>query len=299
MCANAQQKSVTYTTIQEKNIIPEGIAYQARAKKMFISSVHLQKIVQIDSVGQASDFIHSQEYGFGEGVGLIVDNKTGELWACSHKGDTAMVFRFRISPKKLLYVYKLFDGRRHFFNDLLIHDTGKVYITDTEGNSIYEINSRNHHLHLFFTSEQLGYPNGITSFGHKLFIASFLHGLHSLDLRTKQLSHLAQNGQDTHGIDGLMWFAGTLIGIVNASDDVAEQKIIQCRLDKRHTRIENISTLDAGNIYFEEPTTGVIVDNVLYCLANSQLQRYNKAGKEIRAPDTWKSPIILQYQLKR
>jgi hypothetical protein len=298
MCAHAQQRSVLYSSITESNIIPEGIAFYKKEKKMFISSVHLQKIVQIDSVGQASDFIHAQEEGFGEGIGLTVDNKAGELWACTNKGDTAMLFRYHISPKKLLYVYKLFDGRKHLFNDLVIHESGKVFITDTEGNNIYEVHKKDSTLHLFFSSSQLGFPNGITCKGRKLFIASFLHGLYSLDLRTKQLSHLAQNGQDTRGIDGLMWHKGTLIGIVNASDEVSEQKIIQCTLDKRFTRIENIFTIDAGNVSFAEPTTGVIVDNILYCIANSQLQRYNKAGKQIIDATTWKAPIILQYRLK-
>ncbi len=74
---SGQQVEIAFT-IAEKDLIPEGITYDAKSKSFFVSSIHKSKIIRIDEQGKAADFIKSGQEGIGQVLGIKVNN--GKLW---------------------------------------------------------------------------------------------------------------------------------------------------------------------------------------------------------------------------
>lgn len=69
-------------TVTEKDLFPEGIAFDSVDNAIYISSILKNKIV-VRNGSIISDFIETGQYGFMGGVGLHVDSKRRILWACS------------------------------------------------------------------------------------------------------------------------------------------------------------------------------------------------------------------------
>lgn len=61
----------------------------------------------------------------------------------------------------------------------------------------------------------------------------------------------------------------------------AEQKISRFYLDKQQ-QVTKTSIMDKGHPLFDTPTTGVIVKNKFYCIANSQIPKLDQAVNKIK-----------------
>src|SRR4051812_9537514 len=59
-------------TINEKDLIPEGIAYDPAQKEFYVGSILKRKIVRIDSSGRASDFTSEGQDGLFKVLGMTV-----------------------------------------------------------------------------------------------------------------------------------------------------------------------------------------------------------------------------------
>src|SRR5690242_16597847 len=96
------QKTEIAFRIPEKELIPEGITYDAATRTFFVSSINRRKIVKVDEQKRTSDFVSSSQDGIGEVLGLKVAN--GKLWACNNLPDqvpgVSMVHQFDIATGK-------------------------------------------------------------------------------------------------------------------------------------------------------------------------------------------------------
>jgi sugar lactone lactonase YvrE len=136
LCFVASSQQVAFE-VGQKDLIPEGIAYDAVQKSFYISSIYKNKIVQVKGA-DARDFIDEKEYGFMGGVGMKVNKDGTSLWACSGNIMDPLfqtgIFEFEISTGKLLRKFVLpLDTIRAFFNDIVLVDNIAVYFTDTMG----------------------------------------------------------------------------------------------------------------------------------------------------------------------
>ncbi len=82
----------------EKDLILEGIAFDALRGDFLVSSIFKNKIVRISKNNEWIDFIPSGGDGFAGGVGLHVDPQRRILWACS---GNIMGERFRTGRVRL------------------------------------------------------------------------------------------------------------------------------------------------------------------------------------------------------
>ena len=64
--------TVAYT-IPEKDLIPEGITYDAGGKKLYMGSIYKRKVISIDSTGVVKDFIKEGQDGLLGILGMKVD----------------------------------------------------------------------------------------------------------------------------------------------------------------------------------------------------------------------------------
>lgn len=303
LTCEAQTKSFTLITDAERDLIPEGIAVHDTT--IYISSINKHLIVATDKHGKSKNFISSDQDGYAEGLGMKVDKKRSLLWAVStlkdSSGFTNHLHAFDLATGLTKQHYKLHDTVPHLFNDLDLDAQGTVYITDTYYSAVYRLNPREKKLELFLKSPYLNYPNGL-ALGRrdKLYIATYDNGLMQLDLQTKKLKSLKGYTDSTivHGLDGLVYWKNTLIGIYNNSDDRTTNAVVQYFLDATGENIIHEQLLDKGNPAFYEPTTAALSGDTLFLLANSHLALYNANKTTTKGIEAkLLSPIVIQYNL--
>jgi len=179
--------------ISEKDLIPEGLAYDAATHKLYLSSINKHKIVEIDSNGRFHDFITSGQDGIWQTLGMKVDQKTHSLWVCSAQetgadAGSAGVFHYDLRSGKLIKKYVAASKEQHLFNDLVLSAQGDVYLTDSTAGHVYQILHGKDVLELMSDFKPLSYPNGIalSDDQSKLYVAHFNGGLTVLDLKSHQ-----------------------------------------------------------------------------------------------------------------
>lgn len=294
------QTSEVAFTIGEKDLIPEGITYSLSTKSFYLSSLNKTKIIQIDSVtGKYRDFISSKVLGMMV-LGLAVDESNKVLWACAESLEDdpskTTVAKFDLETGQLLRSYESIDTLKYLINDLVLDSRGNVYYTNLANHSVFKIDIESNTVELILKDINIEHPNGITiSPDDKyLYVASDTKGICVIDLRTREL--LNNNLSETSkGIDGLKFYKNSLIGIQNGVQNKSEIKIIRYFLDSTLIKISGQMIIDQDNPDFDIPTTLVIVNDNLFCIANSQLSNFSRNG--IKDQSILTNINILKYEL--
>ncbi|PLX21628.1 MAG: hypothetical protein C0597_03125 [Marinilabiliales bacterium] len=301
-CNEMQEGEIAYT-INEQDLIPEGITYSEKSDYFFVSSILKTKIVQINAVTcKSEDFIPSTRFNR-RFLGMIVDQKRNHLWACGNMkvdGKTySSVFKFDIDLGKLIKEYNFPDTMQQLLNDLVIDRLGNAYFTDSNNQHIYKINAISDSIELFYEGNEIEYPNGITISPNEkyLYIASYEKGIRVLNIKSREIVNEVNNTIDSKDLDGLKMYQNSLIGIQNYLDDIHNTKIVRYYLDHTQTQITRAKIIDQDNPHFDVPTTHVIVSNNLYCLATSQLNNVDWEQYTIADPSKLHEVIILKYEL--
>jgi len=300
-CNRVNNDIIAYS-ITEKDLIPEGITFSSTTNSFYISSIKRTKIVKINAeTGEFNDFISSDLLGM-YFLGMIVDDLRGHLWACGNitkegKNHSTLA-KFNLTTGKLIRSYLKIDTIALMFNDLVQDIEGNIYVTNSKGQDIFRLNHQTDSVNLFFEGDQIDHPNGITISpdNNYLFIATN-NGIRVLDINTRKIIDEAGVNKESFGIDGLKYYQKSLVGIQNGVKDVSEIKINRYFLDESGTKITKMEILDQNNPHFDIPTTFVIVNDQLYCLANSQLGNLG-SDYQIIDPEVLKDILILRYKLK-
>ncbi len=271
-------------SIPEKDLIPEGIAYDPVDEAFYLGSVQKCKIIKIDKQGKISDFTEPRQDGLVPVLGMRVDSKRRFLWAVSSYGfykaniprellGTTGVFKYDLQSKRLFKKYMLPQEENHMLNDLTIGSNGDVYVTDWRVPAIYLISSDKDAIEIFYDLPRR--PNGIdfSPDGTKLFIAGA--GIGVLDIPTKTFRELKHPVDMYLSGDGLYYYRNSLIAVQNGG----LRKITRFYLNEAQNEIVRSQALEAYHPLFNLPTTGVIIGKHFYYIANSQLRAYDKDGK--------------------
>lgn len=286
-----------------KDIIPEGITYDSVKKEFYISSIHKNKIIRFAN-NRYTDFIGAGQDGFTGGLGMQIDYQRRILWACTGDIDGKFfntgVYAFDLKTGKLLNKISYpRDTVPTLFNDLLVMDNGDVYITNTFQHSIWLWKSgagKPEQLHLRGGTR---YPNGITASPDKkiLFIATS-QGIKRLVPGTDSVSLLVSSDSvPANGVDGLVYYKNSLIGIQNIAPDKKQHAVVRYYLSQDATNITRTLIIDRGNRYFNIPTTAVLAGKSLFVLANSQLDALTE-GKKLKPGYPFDVTTVLRYDLE-
>lgn len=295
-------------TLEEKDLIPEGMAYDPVEKSFFVSSIYKSKIVKIDRNGKITDFTSEKQDGLRPVTGIKVDAERRILWACSevsspnsrnyNPGELGWsgIFKYDLKSGKLLRKYPVFEkDTPHLFNDLVITRAGDAYITDSSTGSIYTISHEKDEIALFLQSEDFLYPNGIalTPDEKGLYLAEGLHGLILIDIATGKYKPLSlPKGIISIGIDGMCFYKNSLVAVQNGLG-----RISRFYLNQKGDGIVKYEIIESNNPNFIIPTTGAVVNEDFYYLANSQLGSFSPEGR-IFPMDKLKKVIVLKAALK-
>jgi hypothetical protein len=291
------QKNEIVFRIKEKDLIPEGIAYDPSSNTFFVSSIAKRKVVKVGANKTASDFMKPGQDGLGEVLGMKVFN--GSLWVCSNLDeaelDNSMVHQFDIASGKLIRKWTLqTKSEKHLFNDLVVINDKEAIVTDSDTGNLYHVSDRSDTPELFLKDPQLKYINGITITPDKnSLVVNALSGFLKINIASKEVIGIPFKGYYSIGIDGLYWYNESLIGIQNVSFPAT---INQYFFDKPAAHISSGAVLVSNHPDWDIPTTGVIVGDWFYYIANSQLLNYEKG--QVKDASQLKDVLIMRVSLK-
>jgi hypothetical protein len=301
-CSGKEKEISKDFILAEKDIIPEGVAFDKNSGTIYISSTYKKKIVSIDKDGNIKDFITEGQDDIKSVIGMEVDNRTGSLWAVSSEANDVLplkdpgpaqwrssVYQFSLDGGKLIKKYVL-DKDSVFLNDLAVADDGSVYVTESVKAVVYRIAAGSDSLVPFIQAKDYGFINGIC-FGNKpghLSVAT-MKGIIDIDLATKNFSLIpSATGIDHSDIDGLAFTHGYFIG---------HQSTKVCRFYVSQDSITGVDILDGGE-GFDSSTTGEIGKGYYYFIVNSQVQSgFDLEKKIIKPMDSLENSIIRKIKL--
>ncbi|HET7551058.1 MAG TPA: tetratricopeptide repeat protein [Gemmatimonadaceae bacterium] len=302
--------SDTAFVVPGANRIPENIAYDPRDSIFYIGSLAQHTVTRIGPGGDTSR-IAGAEDGLLRVVGMKVDTLRNRLWVATWgvARETAQVSVGREYMARL-FAFDLTSGRKllmltprdtlhdHSFNDLVVAPTGDVYITDTDEGSIWRVRVGTDTLERFSTPDPAHFTaaNGIAldDRGQCLYVA-FTEGIARIDVHSGRARLLAvPSDVTTASVDGLYWYRGDLIGVQMAR---SVERVVRFTLDHTGSRVLGARVLERSHPAFRFPTTGVIVRDSLYYIANPGWDRLGDDG-EIQPADTPSPTIILRLPLR-
>jgi len=269
--AQAQLAFVT----EEKDLVPEGLAYDTRQNVFYLSSLNRRKIVKITAEGRVSDFVPAGRDQLLPVLGIRPDPADGTVWANSWSEDAARseLLHFDASGK-LLGRYAPQGAAKHGFNDLVVRKNGEVILTDSVSNQVFQFDAAAHTFTPLSIHRVLSAPNGVAlaDDDRQLFVADDL-GVVRVDLDNGNTTDVNPGPRSTlAGIDGLYWHKGSLVAVQNG---IGSPRIAAFRLSKDSSRVTQTAVLENRTSFTTTPTTGAIHGNDFYFITNSQIDSLN------------------------
>lgn len=288
--------------LPDPKVIPEGIAYDAGAKRYFIGSVAQRRIVERTRQGKYVDFSRESD-GLKSVLGLRVDAPRGLLYAVSTNGFTILTGE---ASENVLFVYDLKTRalRARYgapealnFNDVAVGPNGEVVVTDSGTGAVYRLETSSGELIFLVPPRGLSSANGVVFApdGKRIYVATAT-GVALVDAATGKVERVSQPDDIATGaIDGLYWYQGALIGVQNT---ICPGRVVRLDLDEGGTAITGLKVLQAYHPLLDEPTTGAIVDKNLMVIANSSVARVQPNGT-LRDEASIPPAVVLKVALSR
>ena len=140
--AVSQAHSAFITT--EKDLIPEGLAYDPMIDAFYLGSLNRRKIVKIPRQGKIADFVPGDRYNLLPILGIRMDPSNGTIWSASSTNDGRAELLHFDKSGALLGRFSPGKDEKHGFNDLAFTLSGEVFLTDTLANLLYRFDSKTH-----------------------------------------------------------------------------------------------------------------------------------------------------------
>jgi len=291
-------RSTPAYVIHEKDLAPEGIAYDPVDKRFYVSSLNKKKIVCVSADGSVRDFKTSGQDGLGQTLGMKVDAKRRILWVVSNSFDAKPpenpggVFQYDLKTNALKFKHLLPPGAAGFLNDVALTSTGDAFATNTGTGEVFRMSPERDGLEPVLPAGSVGQANGVAvSPDDKiLFVAGWL-GIARVDIATKQFKLLAKSHNISDpGLDGMYFYKGSLVGIQNP--DLHPGRVVRYFLNSTWDTIERAEVLDSYNPLFDIPTTAALVGDQLFFMVNTQLEKFLLPGANPRPEDLHDIQIV-------
>lgn len=292
-------RSTPAFTIAERDLHPEGIAFDPVTRASFLGSFK-GKIVRIDSAGRASDFAFvSRPEAPRVVVGLRVDAERRHLWAVVDDprafGDASIeggaLMQFDIATGRVIAAHR---GAKGAFNDLVVAPDGTVYTTNPVDGSIWRV-AIDGRLEIFLPPGSVPASNGIaiSPDGRWLIVAGW-HDLVRVDVATRALLPLAAPPRTVLGsFDGIYWYGDGLVGIQNG---VHPGRVVQLTLDPAISRVTRATVLEQYHPRFGGMTTAALDGHSLLYIVNTQSRSFNPDGS-VKAGVTLEEVLVARVPL--
>lgn len=172
--------------------------------------------------------------------------------------DISRIVKIDILSGKILATYEVPGAT--FLNDIAVDQNGRVYVSDTNTNTIYSLEGED--VTLFLQDTLLGGPNGLLVEGDKLLVAGFDIGqVFTVDLTTKRVNPVLD---ELPGGDGIAPFGDNLLisnwngEIYAVTNDWQKEKVLDTRA--QDINAADITTIPAMNLVLVPTFYGNNVD---------------------------------------
>jgi len=281
MRTNAEPVGVAATALLLDNdgLLPESFASAGRNGPQFVGSVRSGTILR---------FTNGEAEGFALANGGVFDLEIAgdTLWAAVTLRPPYDILPSD-KPKAGLIAYALADATQksaHFIpgDGALFGDMefipGGIAASDSLVPRVMILRDGSADLAVFAEDPRFVNLQGLAYDGRRgrLFVADYLAGLFSIDVKTGAVAEIA-NSADAHlgGVDGLYLYKGDLIGIQNGA---TPQRIVRIRLNKAGDDAVALDVIQQGLPDWREPTNGKIVGDALHYVATSNWPAYRDDG---------------------
>ena len=269
-----------WATIAERDLVPEGTAWDPFTRSVLIGSLNKHKIVAIAPDGTVTDRVAAGASGLRSVAGIHVDSARRTLWAASNaRYDTpadstpSVLYGFDAATGALKMRVAVPGSEKHFLNDITTGSDGTVYVTDTQAGRIWFAAPGSKELRELSALGRVVSPNGITisSDGRVLFVAGVDH-IQAFDIASRKTWRLAvPDTFNISGIDGLAFHRNALV----AHHPLSYWRIVRYSLDPAWQRITGRRVIDANTPDIRTSTTGEVVGEDYIFIGNSQIDRMN------------------------
>jgi len=269
----------------EKDLIPEGLAYDPEQDVFYLSSLHLKKILRIprQAPDRSSDFVPGDRYNLLPVLGIRLDPADDSVWSASwlDNGKTELLHFDKTGT--LLGRFSLPGETKHGFNDLVVLRDGPVFVTDTAGNQVYRFDPKSRAFEQLSLNRVMFQPNGIAlSEDEQFLFVADQFGILRYEIKSGRSVELSPGASNTlAGTDGLYWRNGSLIAVQNG---IGSPRIAAFQLSGDGLHVAKTTILENRSAFTTLPTTGAIRGDKFYFIVNSQLDNLN--GDRILDPTT-------------
>lgn len=303
--------SDTAFTVAGPDRIPESLAFDPASGSFFVGSLAERTVVRIQP-GEAPTPFAGPADELLRVVGMKVDGPRGRLWvatwapvldsarrAAGVESETRLLTFDLASGRRLLALAPRDGARSHAFNDLVVTPAGDVYVTDNDEASVYRVRAGVDTLELVARLDPARFngANGIarSADGSRLYVA-FAEGIAHVDQASGRARYLVVPPDvTTASVDGLYWHNGDLVAVQMAQ---SVERVVRFVLDPAGRRVRRAEVLERGHPAFRSPTTGAVVGDALYYVANSGWDRLEDDGT-VRPAETPSPTVILRLPLRR
>jgi sugar lactone lactonase YvrE len=284
-----------FTLSNQRDLIPEGITYDPRDDVFYLTSIYHRKVVRVDRQGRTRDF--AADPSMLAGLGTHVDAARRVLWVATTALPEMRGFTPELEGRSALFALDLRDGRvlrriefgskeePSLLNDFVILADGTLLVTDTTGGRVMRLAPEANALELWLGDFR--FPNGIalSADGQHVYVADF-RGITRVAVAERSRQKIEATAM-LSGIDGLALHNGALIGIQNA---IGKARVVRIGTDSGRVEV-----LEAKNPLFELPTTGVVIGDELWFIANPGLRSFD--DKKIWPKEKLQDPVMLRLPL--
>lgn len=290
--------------LDDRRLIPEGIAHDPHSRRFYVGSVAQKRVVQVEPDGAVTE-LAGPAAKLDEVLGLAMDAPRRVLYAVSTSALTAKgekerrnaVVAFDVDTRRLLQRHDVAGAQQ--LNDVAVAPGGRVFASDSASGAIYEIAvkgpgpSRE-----LVPAGRIRGSNGlaVSPDGRRIHVAHST-GLAVVDIATGEVRRVAnETRENVAAIDGLYEWQGQLIGVQNVTNP---GRVIFISLSRDGGAVTAVKTLlSHHHSALDEPTTGAIGRDGFYLLAATAVRRYNREGT-IDQPDTVPLPTVVRIPLPR
>jgi SMP-30/Gluconolactonase/LRE-like region len=286
--------------LEDRGLIPEGIAHDTPSHSFFVGSIARGKIVRLNADGGVVDFATRLD----PVLGIAVDAPRRKLYAVT---TSALTEAGRKEPRNAVYVYDVDSGnmlRRvevpgaAQLNDVTVAFGGRVFASDSGNGAIYEIPAEGA-ARVLVAAGQLRGSNGLAASADakRLYVAHST-GLAVIDLAgaggVKRVTNATR--ENIAAIDGLYEWQGQLIGVQNVTNP---GRVILITLSSDGASAMRVQTLlSHHHNVLDEPTAGAIDERGFFLLAATGVRHYNARGT-LDDADSLPKPAVVRVLLPR
>jgi sugar lactone lactonase YvrE len=278
---SAISRGTVLATIEERDFVPEGTAWDPATRSVLIGSLNKNAIVAIGLDGKITDRVQRGGNGLGSVAGIHADSTRGILYATSNArfdraADTSRsaLYAFDAATGRFRARYELPSGSGpNFLNDLTSGTDGTVYVSDSRAGTVWVLRPGATSMTRFDAAGRFTAPNGITTSpdGRHLFIADmdFIRVVPLSGGAPWQLD--VPDSINVFGIDGVAFASNGLI----VHHPLSYWRVVHYALDPGYRRITGRTVIEMNSPDSRTSTTGEVAGENYVYIGNSQIDRMN------------------------